>query len=200
MIVQSFLIRVVVLISLSTTICTLCFGCVQSAQARNQTKNDSVIRLQPEAFAELPLEVVHALKTRRCTIPQTPFYTTPHNIIRGYFAQRGQTDWAVLCSRGGVSTILVFWKGTAERVAEIAPSEDRTFLVDTDGDGVIDYSRVLDSVSGEHILQQHKLHKDPGAPKPPFTHQGISDASLGKASTIHYYHRGEWLKLRVIDG
>ena len=30
------------------------------------------------------------------------------NVVRGEFAKRGQSDWAVLCSVNGVSSILVF--------------------------------------------------------------------------------------------
>lgn len=173
-----------------------------SGQVRNKPSANSISRLSPEAFAELPPEVMRFLESRRCTIPQTPFYTTPHNVVRGYFAQRGQTDWAVLCSRDDVSTILVFWGGAAERVAGVAPMDDRTFLVDTDGDGVLDYSRVLDSISQEHTSRLYDLYKSSGAPKPPLriTHQGISDARLGEPATVHYCHRGEWLRFRGDDG
>ena len=69
--------------------------------------------------------MVHELQRRGCTIPQTAFTKKPHNVIRGEFAKPGQTDWALLCSIKGVSTILVFWNGSEKNPAEIAKMEDR---------------------------------------------------------------------------
>ena len=87
-----------------------------------------IVRLPPAAFPELPRPVVHELQRRGCTIPQEAFTKEPHNVIHGEFAKTGQTDWAVLCSVKGVSTILVFWNGSEKNPAEIATLEDRIFL------------------------------------------------------------------------
>ena len=39
-----------------------------------------------------------------------------------------------------------------------------------------------------------------GGPKPPpIDHQGINDAFLEKASSVHYFHEGKWLRLTDAD-
>jgi hypothetical protein len=83
----------------------------------------SIKRLSPSAFPELPSAVRRALNLRGCSVPQS-FLTGPHNVIKGEFARPGQTDWAVLCSVNGVSGILVFWNGSPDRPAAIAPQPD----------------------------------------------------------------------------
>jgi hypothetical protein len=47
-----------------------------------------------------------------------------HNVIKGEFSKPGQTDWAVLCSVGRVSSVLVFWNGSETNPAEIAKRND----------------------------------------------------------------------------
>src|SRR6266581_8758902 len=63
-----------------------------------------IVRLSPSAFPELPGNVVRELQRRGCTIPQEAFTKRHHNVIRGEFAQPGQTDWAILCSINRVSS------------------------------------------------------------------------------------------------
>ena len=46
------------------------------------------------------------------------------NVIKGEFAKPGQIDWAVLCSIGRVSSILVFWSGSETNPAEIEKTKD----------------------------------------------------------------------------
>src|SRR6266852_2451079 len=86
-----------------------------------------IVRLQPTAFPGLPGSVVHELQRRGCTVPQEAYTKRPHNVIRGEFLKPDQTDWAVLCSVSGSSSILVFWNGS-ENLAEIAKREDRNYL------------------------------------------------------------------------
>jgi hypothetical protein len=70
---------------------------------------ESQIRqLAPTAFAELPKQIMLELQSRGCTVPQVYGAPKPHNVIRGEFQRKGQVDWAVLCSRNGLSSVLVF--------------------------------------------------------------------------------------------
>lgn len=140
--------------------------------------------------------MVRELQGRGCTIPQTPYTKKPHNVIRGDFAKPGQTDWAVLCSVKGVSTILVFWNGSERNPAEIAPMEDRNFLqgISTDEIG---YSRGISPVGKDFIMRHYEAY---GGPKPPpIDHQGIDDAFIEKASVMWYFFGGKWLKLTGAD-
>jgi len=67
-----------------------------------------VTRLGPSAFPELPRNIRRELERRGCTIPQVWEDRKPHNVIKGEFTRKGQTDWAVLCSLNRVSSILIF--------------------------------------------------------------------------------------------
>src|ERR671937_183045 len=80
------------------------------AQDRWEAADAAVLRLPPAAFPQLPRNIVRYLQARGCTVPQTFVSAEPHNVISGEFARRGQTDWAVLCSRGREPSIIVFWR------------------------------------------------------------------------------------------
>jgi hypothetical protein len=82
------------------------------------------VRLPPAAFRELPNGLVHELQRLGCTIPQVRGVRDRHNVIRGEFAKAGQRDWAVLCSKDGASTALVFWNGRRRNPARIGRAED----------------------------------------------------------------------------
>src|SRR5213594_1782509 len=64
-----------------------------------------MVRVPPSAFPELATSLVRWLTKCGCQIPQP--YEQPKgeraNVIHGEFDHRGQTDWAVLCSRNRVS-------------------------------------------------------------------------------------------------
>lgn len=153
-------------------------------------------RLPPSAFPELPAVIRGELDRKRCTIPQTDGYAKPHNIIQGSFTGKGQTDWAVLCSQGGDSTILVFNGGSIEPVWQLARGPDKNSL-QVVGEGKIGYSRMISPVNGGSIV---RYHKEFGGPKPPpIDHEGIEDSFVGKASVILYYYRGTWLRLTGAD-
>jgi hypothetical protein len=95
--------------------------------------DDGIKRLPPSAFKDLPALIVRQLTARGCTIPQvvsdTGAYPVPNNVIHGEFATKGQTDWAVLCSKSGKSTLLVFW-AKAPGPCETSPrtADDSAFV------------------------------------------------------------------------
>ena len=120
-----------------------------------------IVRLSPTAFPELPRNVVRELQRRGCTIPQN-FSNQPNNVIKGEFSKPGQTDWAVLCSLKGISTILVFWNGSETNPAEIAPLEDRIFLQGISPDKIA-YSRGIMPVGKDFIMRHFDAY---GGPKP----------------------------------
>jgi hypothetical protein len=155
-----------------------------------------IVRLPPTAFPEFPVTVVRELQRRGCTVPQTAYLKKPHNVIKGEFAKPGQTDWAVLCSVKGVSTILVFWNGSEKNPAAIAPMEDRNFLqtINTTDPG---FSRGINPVGKDFIIRHYDAYG--GLKPPPIEHQGIDDAFIEKASVVWYFHDGKWLKLTGAD-
>ncbi len=153
-------------------------------------------RLPPSAFPDLPEAILSELNRRRCTVPQAYGDSDPHNVIEGCFVDKGQIDWAVLCSQGGESSVLVFWGGSTELVSQLANGPDKTWL-QTIGEGKIGYSRLIRPVDRASIIGYQQAF---GGPKPPpIDHQGIEDCFLEKASVIFYYYRGRWLRLTGAD-
>jgi len=171
----------------------------QQATAQDKWKNadEATLRLKPTAFSQLPKNIVLSLQRRNCTVPQTFGNSAPHNVIRGQFARRGQFDWAVLCSRNRVSSILVFWNGSTKSVAEIARSLDKDYLQTIDDTTNIGFSRAIDVVGKSHIFAHYLEYG--GRKPPPIEYQGINDAFIEKASFVHYFYRKRWLKLQGAD-
>lgn len=155
-----------------------------------------IVRLDPVLFNELPSDIARELTAQKCTVPQTYANSKPHNVISGSFAEKNQKDWAVLCSRDGVSAIKIFWGGAAKCPSEISESKDYNWLQGI-GSNKIGYSRSIGSVSREAILEYHKAHGGPAPP--PISHQGINDYFLGKASGVHYCSNGKWIALTGAD-
>ena len=104
---------------------------------------DSVKRLLPGDFKQLPTSVVKNLERRGCRIPQSYGVKKKHNVISGNFFRRGQKDWAVLCSRKGVSSILIFPNGLTKNVSEIAKS------INAENNDELDKSKVLEKAGIE---------------------------------------------------
>lgn len=153
-------------------------------------------RIPPSVFTELPTAVVKQLQVQGCMIPQVFDASTPHNVIRGQFAKKGQDDWAVLCSKNGKSSILVFWAKPSQCSTGLAPAEDRSFLQEV-GEGKMGYSRVIAAVDQAYLQEHYKRYAGPKLP--PLDHQGINDAFVAKASVVHYCDGRKWLRLTGAD-
>lgn len=165
-------------------------------QRHSNAQRTAIRTLSPEAFAELPTNIVRELQRRACRIPQAGSQARPNNVIKGEFAKAGQTDWAVLCSVKGTSRILVFWGGSEVNPAAIAAREDRTYVQDM-GAGSLEYTRGIAPVNRRYILEHYAAYG--GVKPPPLDHQGIDDSFLEKASIVWYFHKGRWLRLTGAD-
>jgi hypothetical protein len=155
----------------------------------------ATVRLDPDALTTLPGRVRTELKRRGCTIPQTE-HTSTRNVVRGRFTNPARTDWAVLCSRLRISTILVFRGGSTTHVDELGTEPDAMYLQTIDGKGTIGYSRSLTVATPATIRARGQ---DDSEPRPALSHDGIEDAFEGKASLIWYWHDGKWLRLAGAD-
>lgn len=161
-----------------------------------QRAEEEIHRLPPGAFPNLPSAILEELDRRRCTIPQADGYPEPHNVITGKFTDRQGIDWAVLCSSGGASSILVFKGGSVDGVSILDGGPDSRWL-QTVGEGRIGYSRRISPVSRREIVRYQKERG--GAKPPPIDHEGIEDSFVGKASVIRYCYKGTWLRLTGAD-
>jgi hypothetical protein len=180
----------------------------QPKTAKPSVQKDSGIRkLQPTDVAGLPAEFVEKLNTRGCMIPQfgevghagdavdhsatatepaNDMAGKPTNAIHGEFARHGQEDWAVLCSKGGSSTIVIFWGKTTACPASLARLEDAHYLK-RGTDKKMRYSRSI------RALGEHDLGDRTGiVGLKPMSHQGIDDRFVGKSSALFYCSGGKW--------
>lgn len=158
----------------------------------------NITRLMPAAFPDLPAAVRADLDRRQCTIPQPDGVdgAGPHNVIRGRFTSQRSTDIAVLCSKGGVSTILVYRDGATKDVATLAAMADKGFL-QTGSPKAIEFSRAIGVATPPQMRIYHEAY---GVGKMPrLDHDGINDAFVGKASTVRYWTGGKWLELQGAD-
>jgi hypothetical protein len=161
--------------------------------------DDSIRRLPPSAFSELPSSIRQTLERRKCLIPQIweGWRLNRHNVIRGVFFKKREVGWAVLCSVEARSTILVFKQGCSQPVAELASANDQDFVQIVEP-GTSGFSRVINATGRKRILKYYREHGRT-EPPPPLDHQGINDAFAEKASVTHYFYNGEWLKLPGAD-
>ncbi len=184
------------LIKIGVLIFALLFIAEVKAQDQWIVADKKTVRLDPKMFSQLPKTIISDLTRRRCTIPQSYIQPGSHNVIKGEFKIKGQKDWAVLCSRKGVSSILIYWNGSIKNASSIASAEDKDFLQGIGG-SKIGFSRVIGVADAKYINEHYESY---GGPKPPkITHNGINDAFAEKAAAISYLHRGKWLKLQGAD-
>ncbi len=178
-------------------VCAVLHGCLPDTVDKSPETGPGIKRLSPDKFPALPENIAALLETEGYTIPQCYLFNEPNNAVRGEFTRRGQEDWAVLCSRQGVSSILVFRGASSEDLDRLAQEPDEHFLQSFNADGRMGFSRLVDSIDKKRILYYHTAS---GGPEPPpLDHDGIQDAFAGKGSTIHYCHEGKWLELSGAD-
>jgi hypothetical protein len=172
----------------------------QTKSAKPAAKKDTAIRkLQPAEVAELPATFVEKLNARGCAIPQfgevgragattgePATANEPTNIIHGEFARHGQEDWAVLCSKAGSSTIVIFWGKTTACPASLATLEDAHYLK-RGADKKMRYSRSIRALGKSELGDRAGI-----AGLKDFSHQGIDDRFVGKSSAFFYCSGGKW--------
>jgi hypothetical protein len=151
-------------------------------------------RLEPSEVPDLPAEFVEKLNARGCTIPQFDpgdqmmklMRSGASNIIHGEFARRGQEDWAVLCSNGKTSTIVIFWGKATACPASLARLDDAHYLK-PGKDKKLHYSRSIRPLGESDLGDRAGI-----ASLRPLQHQGIDDRFIGKSSAFFYCNEGKW--------
>ena len=172
----------------------------QTKGAKSPVHKDNAIRkVQPTDVAGLPPEFVDKLNARGCTIPQfgevgrasdtsgdPATAGEPTNVIHGEFARHRQEDWAVLCSKGGSSTIVIFWGKTTACPASLARLDDAHYLK-RGKDKKVRYSRSIRALGESDLGDRAGI-----AGLKSFSHQGIDDRFVGKSSAFFYCSEGKW--------
>jgi hypothetical protein len=157
------------------------------------SRESAIRRAQPAGVKELPAEFVEKLTVRGCTIPQFDsgagsegVGAEPNNVIHGGFVRHGQEDWAVLCSNGKTSTIVIFWGKATACPASLARLDDAHYLK-LGRDKKMHYSRSIRALGESGLDERAGV-----AGLKPMSHQGIDDRFVGKSSAFFYCVDGKW--------
>lgn len=149
------------------------------------------IRLLPvSSFPDLPAPIAAQLRSRRCMIPQTFEAQAPENVIQGAFRAKGSSDWAVLCSAAGTTTLYVFFAGQFDAPVALRSQPDTAWLGADPGNSTFGSAWGIAARSAANLRASRQLH---GAAD--FDHDGIEDARLEHAPTVRYFQDGHWLAL-----
>jgi hypothetical protein len=171
-------------------------GAAQKSKATAKapvSKESAIRRVQPADVKVLPAEFVEKLNARGCTIPQFDsaaeaegIAAETNNVIHGEFTRRGQEDWAVLCSNGRTSTIVIFWGKATACPASLARLDDAHYLK-AGKDKKLHYSRSIRALGESGLDERAGV-----AGLKPMSHQGIDDRFVGKSSAFFYCIEGKW--------
>lgn len=171
-------------------------SCVRDTACAPQAGKEAIDYFSPRSFPDLPGNITDFLEEQGYTIPQCYLSEKPVNVISGAFAKPGQVDWAVLASKDGVSSILVFWGGATENVAQLASKPDNAYLQQIYG-AQQSFFRLIRAVDREFIVRHAEAYGGPEVPE--IDHEGIEDAFFEKASIVHYLQEGSWFELTGAD-
>lgn len=142
------------------------------------------IRLLPvSSFPQLPAQVAQKLDGMGCMVPQTYAAREPENVISGSFEKKGSSDWAVLCSLHGVTTLYVFFQSDLTRPIALRHQPDTLWLGKEWGE---DYG----SAWGIAVRPSNLMRRSDQA-----DHDGIEDDFLDQSSMVHYFKEGQWMTL-----
>jgi len=149
------------------------------------------IRLLPVAsFPDLPPAIGAQLRSRGCMIPQTFEAQAPENVVQGAFRAKGSSDWAVLCSATGTTTLYVFFAGQFDDPVALRSQPDTAWLGADPGSSSFGSAWGISARGAANLRASRQLH---GAAD--FDHDGIEDAYLEHAATVHYCQNSHWLVL-----
>lgn len=163
-------------------------------EARLDAGVHDVRRLPVAAFPDVPTPFARGLDSLGCGVPQSYFDAKPHNVIHGGLGAAGQQDWAVLCSRGGRSSILVHWGGPRQCPSELMGGRDRDYLI------ALDSTRVG---FASWIVLTDRYHEYDGQGRDgagvELAHQAIEHHTMDKAPNVLFCREGEWVTFAGID-
>jgi hypothetical protein len=154
--------------------------------------------LKPADFPELPVLIQQKLNQLGCVIPQSSDDTTPHNVVSGHFARPGQVDWAVICSKKGKSTVMVFWgRPNACAARPWGPYKDKGINVSLDSNsgkkGLFLRLKVRSPESARAVLE-HLRQKNAN-----LTHESLEYFHPGTGVRVEYCSSGRWRELWHAD-
>ncbi len=111
--------------------------------------------MKPSEVKEFPKLVLTELDKEKCLIPVVPGMSVSTGWAKGKFADKDQTDWAILCSNNGKSKIKVVWGGNNKPCPDsFNLGEDKQYL-QTQVNG-IEFSRMVATSKPKEIISYLK--------------------------------------------
>lgn len=149
------------------------------------------IRLLPlTSFPALPLMVAEQLEQRKCRVPQTYEARAPENVVHASLERKGSSDWAVLCSVNGATTLYAFFQSQPGSPILLRQQRDTEWL----GSEMLGAYGSAWGIARRSPSQVRQA-KESGSKHIDADHDGIEDSFIEKSSTTHYFQDGSWITL-----
>jgi hypothetical protein len=146
------------------------------------------------SFPGLPDELVVLLTQRGCLIPQTYEAHRPENVIHASLERAGSSDWAVLCSKRGTVSLLVFFSSAPANLLVLSAAPETERLQPHDPTGVLGFNWGIDPASPEQIRQaQAGLMFHPAR----LDHDALADSVVEGRTVYHFYSKNAWTILEM---
>jgi hypothetical protein len=193
--------------SLISVLCSLFFGFLPASAQQPAPLNTTgeimfagrstpyLIRHLPvNAFPDLPEAVQLVLNRRGCLIPQSYEARKPENVVQASLKGPGSSDWAVLCSVDGKSSLLVFLSSAPSEPVTLASALETERLQQRDSTGALGFNWVIDSASPAQVRQAQAGMN----PRPPLLdHDALADAAVDRRTVYRYYAHGAWTLVSI---
>lgn len=162
----------------------------------SQQSEDNVVRIKPSEYTPspncptMPENIVKYLEEMNCLLPQPSYKKDSRGgAFQIQFAAPGQNDWAVLCSRNGSSSILIFWKSSTEKVSEFAKYPDKDFI------GAGGYFRRMGKSTEKSLTENNvRLY---GNIIPELNLWGIDEVTPKRKRIIYYMYKNQLVEMEI---
>ena len=151
--------------------------------------------LPVNAFPQLPPAVQAELNRRGCLIPQTYEAHRPENVVHASLEHKGSSDWAVLCSVNGASSLLVFLSSSGDPVV-LSTAAETSRLQAHGSSKVLGFNWGIDPASPEQI---HEAQLGMHHPPPRADHDALADSIIEGRTIYRFYSHGTWTVLDTQD-
>jgi len=154
------------------------------------------IRLLPiSSFPALPSAVAEQLEHRNCMVPQTYEARAPENVVHASLERRGSSDWAVLCSVNGATTLYVFFQSQPGNPIVLRQQRDTEWL----GSEILGAYGSAWGIARRSPSQIQRAEPGSTSKRVEADHDGLEDSFVDKSSTAHYFQNGSWITLETAN-
>jgi hypothetical protein len=155
-----------------------------------------VRHLPVSSFPNLPLDVAGQLTDRGCLIPQTYEARRPENVVHASLQTQGSSDWAVLCSKQGNVSLLIFFGSAPGDPLTVTTVPETKRLQTHYGTGVLGFNWGIDPATPDSIRQaQIGLSPRPAR----LDHDALADSAVDQKTVYRFYAKGSWSVLDMPD-